>query len=696
MRNYSIQDFEENLKQLNIEKYNISMRGKGERRRRYYDVAASFDTETTSLQDKAHTYAMMLSIDNKAEVLLRTWDDTVEAFNVCKKYFNKAILPIYIHNMAFDFAALNGWLEWQEVFSIAVHTPIKALSTIGIEFRDSLVLFAKKLETIGQEIGINKMVGDLDYKLVRHSQTPLTDKEIEYCFKDVEVLVEAIRPRLEEFDMAHIPMTSTGYVRHHVRDYLKAKRVTMDFIHSLTIEDDEYEVLHEAFSGGMTHTNAYYSDEVVEDVYSYDIITSYIASAVGELFPMSKGKKVYVKSMEDFVYYLENYLSVFPITFYNISLKDGMGDTPISISKCCNIENVELDNGRVYKADRITTTITSVDFYTINEFYEFDSFDVKTMWIYEAGRLPKRLIECMLELYAKKTELKGIKGKENEYNRSKELLNAIYGMMVTDVKQETIIFNNGEWEEKEAADNSVSKYNNSPNRFLFYAWGVFISAWSRRHLMKIIGRTGNSHVYCDTDSEKFIGKDNIHIFEEYNKENVAMMDEAMDYFNLDRELTRPKNINGKRKQLGNFEFEHCYKLFKALGAKRYLVQTEDNEIILTVAGTQKIASLEYMLKTCNINYTKEEGHIYSTDCLDGLFEMFDNELYIPEQYTGKSARMYSNGPITFNVVDYMGNEIKVEERGCCVLKPVGYSLGMEQEYIKFALGVKEYRTRNYF
>ena len=101
MRNYSIQDFEKNLKQLNIEKYNISMRGKGERRRRYYDVAASFDTETTSLQDKAHTYAMMLSIDNKAEVLLRTWDDTVEAFNVCKKYFNKAILPIYIHNMGY-------------------------------------------------------------------------------------------------------------------------------------------------------------------------------------------------------------------------------------------------------------------------------------------------------------------------------------------------------------------------------------------------------------------------------------------------------------------------------------------------------------------------------------------------------------------------------------------------------------------
>ena len=696
IRCYDIDSFRKNISSIDMSKYKIVIKGTGKNRKRYYNISVAFDTEVSNVVidgiERSHTYAMMFSIDNMYEILVRTWEDTVKVLEILHEVFSKALLPIYVHNLPFDFCGISGWLEWTDVFSTAPHTPIRATCSLGIEFRDSLVLFAKKLETIGEELKLEKK--EMSYSLVRHKETPLTDEEKEYCFRDVEIVVTAIKKEMNKFDLAHIPMTKTGYVRTYIREHLRECGMTMEMIQNLKVGKEEYEILKEAFSGGFTHSNAYYSGEIVENVWSYDIITSYIATAVSEFFPMSNSRKIKVKDMTDLVYYLKNFLSVFPITFYKIKLKDNMGDCPISSSKCVNIVNIEEDNGRVYKADRITTTITNIDFETIIDFYDFESFDVKYMYVYKPGRLPKELVRCMLDLYVKKTKLKGVEGMEDEYNRCKELLNAIYGMMVTDIVQDVVEYKEGGWRESEPV-NAINEYNKNKNRFTFYPWGVFVSAYSRRNLMLAILNNGNDHVYSDTDSEKFVNSEHNDFFEEYNKYIVDKMNEAMDHYGFDREMTRPKNIKGEKKQLGAYEFEHIFKKFKTLGAKRYLVQTEDDEIVLTVAGTQKKSSLVYMCNEVGAKYNEINGKIYCKD-VDDIFYFFDNDLIIPAEHTGKMTHKYTNKNSKFYITDYIGNKVYVEERGSCYLEPSSYSLSMDDKYIQFAFGVKSHRVRKYY
>lgn len=686
MRNLTINGFIEDLKKVKAKK---CRKGFG-KTRSYWNISCAYDSETSSIdKEHVHTYAMMFSIDNQAEVLVRNWHEFQNVVEILKEKFKGATLPIYVHNFGFDFAGMADWLEWDDIFSTAPHRPIKA-RTGNIEFRDSAILLATSLENASKNMDTTKAVGELDYSKIRHSKTELTDEEIDYCFRDVEALVEVLRYKLQDTDTAHIAMTNTGFVRDYIRERMLKDHSAINFVQSLKIKREEYDILKKALAGGFTHCNAYYSDDEVEDVDSFDICSSYPAALVSEYYPSSSGEKIEVNSMDEFVYNLVYYLSVFPITFYNLELREGMGDCPLSYSRSWGVEGCEEDNGRVYKAKKLTTVLTNIDFEIIQKFYLFDSFDVKEMWVYEKERLPKTLIECTLKFFNDKMLLKGVLGREAEYEKSKGMLNSIIGAMITDIDQPSIKFNEGSWSE-EQHDDFIEKYNNSKKRFLFYPWGVFCLAYARANLFSAIYEDGNDHIYSDTDSEKLKNVKKHELwFKQYNENIAKKMDEAMDYYGLDRELTRPHG-----RQLGAFEHEYKANKFKALGAKRYLVRTTKDKVIFTVAGTPKQSSLEYMLKKCGIKYKKILGEIFIKGSDEKLFDMFDTDLVIPAEYTGKMTHKYIHKHEVFDVVDYLGEKTTVEEYGGCYLEPVEYSLSMTEEYLKFVLEVKEYRVHYY-
>ena len=100
----------------------------------------------------------------------------------------------------------------------------------------------------------------------------------------------------------------------------------------------------------------------------------------------------------------------------------------------------------MYSADLLVTSITELDLDTIQKVYDFDSMTVGSAWASKKRYLPKTIVETILDLYAGKTELKDVDGKEQEYQRLKALLNSCYGMMVTDIMRAVIMFlGEGEW-----------------------------------------------------------------------------------------------------------------------------------------------------------------------------------------------------------------------------------------------------------
>ena len=182
----------------------------------------------------------------------------------------------------------------------------------------------------------------------------------------------------------------------------------------LTITIDEYERLKRAFMGGFTHSNPYHTNKVLENVGSVDLTSSYPTVMLSEKYPMSKGIPLQVSSMEDIQKLATKYCILVDIRIEGVRNKLGY-ESYISSSKCRKLENSVENNGRVFSADLVETTIVDVDLQIINAVYEYDEIYVANVVGFAKNYLPKPIIESILNMYEDKTTLKGVEGKEVGY-----------------------------------------------------------------------------------------------------------------------------------------------------------------------------------------------------------------------------------------------------------------------------------------
>ena len=685
----NIQDLD--VKELELLKENIKT-VKNNKKLTYYNIECSFDIETNSTYHKGEKVAFMyIWAFGIADLKIygRTWEEfqsLMELFSTIFELHKDKRILCYIHNFSFEFQFMRKYFEWTEVFAISERKPIKALTSLGIEFRDSYILsgfsLAKTAENLSSHT-IEKMTGDLDYSLLRTKDTPLTDKEMGYVEKDIVIILYYINEQIEQYgDLHKVPLTNTGRVRKYVErncyytntNHRKSSRGKYHryrkLMQSLTLTTSDYMIAKQSFQGGFTHANSHYTGQTLENVSSIDFTSSYPAVMLAELFPMSKAEYVEVKDTNHFLELLKTYHVIFEATFTNIQTTIEQ-ENYLSESKCRHIENSIINNGRIFRADKLTTTITEVDFSIIRKAYNWDSFNISNVHIFQKGYLPKSIIESVLELYKGKTELKGVEGKEVEYGLAKGMLNSVYGMSVTDIVRDETDYVNDEWESNPALiGNEIEKYNDKKNRFLFYIWGVYITAYARRNLWTGILTMKDDYVYSDTDSIKLLNYEkHLPYIEKYNEVIIKKMELMCDYYKLDVNDLRPKNIQGIEKPIGVWDFEGTSEKFKTLGAKRYLTLT-DNKLELTVAGLSKKNGLEYMIEQCGGNYHK-------------VFDYFNDELYIPAERTGKMTHTYIDESITFIATDYLGNSTEVTTHSGVHLESVDFTLSLSKQYANF-------------
>lgn len=661
---------------------------------KYYNIPCSFDIETTSFMNgkekQAITYEWTLGI-NWVVMIGRTWDEFMEVTNRLVEHFwlnDKRRLIIYVHNLSFEFQFFRKLFDWERVFSLEERKPIQAITTDGIEFRCSYLLSGYSLANLGDQLmkyKVSKMVGDLDYDLIRTPITPLTDKEIGYCLCDVYVVMAYIQELIErEGDITKLPLTKTGFVRKYCRNncYYTDKthrkdvqkyRAYRNLMMSLTIEPEEYRMLKDAFMGGFTHANPYFSRGIFTGVSSYDFTSSYPAVMISEKFPMSKGEFVEIKSMEEFAINLNCYCCVFDIKFTKLRPKVDF-ENYLSVSHCRKLKNYKDNNGRIISADYLETTITELDYFIIDHFYDWDECEICTFIRYKKDYLPTDFVKSILDLYVDKTTLKGVEGRELDYLLSKERINSCFGMCVTDICRDEIVYDEIWGKEKPELENVLEKYNNSKNRFLSYAWGIYVTAYARYNLFTGICEFENDYIYSDTDSIKVINADNHkEYFDMYNGIIRSKLQTAMKHHKLDISMCSPKTIKGEEKPLGVWDYEGTYRRFKTIGAKRYMYEREDGSINLTVSGLNKVKAVPYMLEKFG----------------DKIFENFDNCLYIPHEHTGKLTHTYLDNEMYGEITDHLGGKYLYHEWSGVHLGKADYSLSITQNYLNYLLDIKE-------
>lgn len=655
----------------------------------YYNKACAFDIETTSTiiggTKAAFMYIWMFGIDGYC-IVGRTWDEFIACVNKVVEYCGlekKILLPVYVHNLSYEMQFIKDKFEWSYILALDERKPIYCRAECGIEFRCSYRLSGYNLEKVGenlQKYKVAKLTGKLDYNKVRHSSTPLTDAEMSYCVHDVLVVMAYIQECIEqEGSVNNIPSTKTGYVRRYVKRECigtskKRNHRYRNMIRYLTLEPDEYLQLRRCFQGGFTHASPIHSTHVLYDVDSFDFTSSYPAVMLTEKFPMSASEKVNIKTEEEFERNLKQYCCMFNATFYNIQSKELFEDY-ISFSHCRNVsQRHQNNNGRIVQADQLTITITEQDYMIIKRMYSWDKMTISDFRRYKKEYLPTEFVNAIIKLYEDKTELKDVEGREVEYMQAKANLNSLYGMTVTDIIRDDIYYEDGEWiTESPNLEDAIKKYNNSMSRFLFYPWGVWVTAYARANLWTGIVSVKEDYVYSDTDSIKIInGERHTDYIEKYNSMITSKIEKAMEYHKIPNVRTRPRTIEGIEKPIGVWDYEGHYKRFKTLGAKRYLWEKDDGTQQLTVAGLGKKVALKYL---------------QSQD--EDIFDLFNDEMYIPKGHAGKMIHTYIDFPSHGKVTDYMNNVGEFNETSSIYMEPADYSLSLGREYAEFLHGFRE-------
>ena len=623
----------------------------------------------------------------------RTWKEFDSLLSILREYHKLSsdhVMIVGVHNLAYEFAFLAHRYQWESVFAVKDRTPLYARTKTGIEFRCTLLLSGYALAKVAehlQHFQIKKMVGDLDYLLLRHSKTPLTETEWGYIVNDGLIVWAYLQEQIDEKkNITRLCLTKTGVVRKYFRQKClyngrtnhrydsdnAFKNYRRTIMACQITGKEEYLLLKEAFTGAIVHANTYSSNLLIHDVRSMDETSAYPTQIAIGFFPYGKGEWVMPKTKEEFDHYISKKACLIDLSFYDID-KSQHWESIISVSKCKIKEEFEEDNGRLIKAKRIRIVITEVDYVVFRKFYKWRKVTIHRMMIWVKRRLPTPFVNAVLDLYAAKTSLKGVEGKEAEYMHAKENINSVYGCCVTDICQEKHEFIDGEWVVTPCdIETELEKYNLSENRFHWYHIGVWITSLSRRALASAIYAIGKNsdtpagdYIYSDTDSVKFRNPEkHMKYFEEYNAWMLEELRKASEYHNIPLEKFMPKTIKGEEKPLGVWDYDGDYKRFKTLGAKRYAVEYPDGHHSLTIAGVNKRKAIPYI--------EEHEKDFFDFMHFDYLFNT---------EACGKNLHTYIDEEKSGTLIDYTGRSGKFSEMSGVHMMATTYKMTASDDYL---------------
>lgn len=592
-----------------ISKFGLVPHGKKGKRKKIshelINMICAFDIETSTVwldSDKTlykvHSFMYIWQFQlEEYTVKGRTWEEFFIFLDGLKEALSRIrqeqkldknpLLVIWVHNLAYEWDFLSGLYPFknEECFFRDVRKPIYCRMFESFEFRCSYIQTNLSLSALCKQTGVpEKLSGQkYDYDKIRFPWTELTPFEEEYTTTDVQSLVEAMRYRIQRGGdtLITVPLTSTGYVRRECKESLKDRFLDL---REMKPAEKEYRLLRKAFRGGNTHGNRYFVGKIVEDVYSYDISSSYPTQQLTQLFPMKPFKWLDIKErtpesrMNRVITFIGlGYAVVGTYQFKNIRLKNHREPIPyISLSKCDAL-SFTLDNGRILEAEYIEISLTEIDLNIILDQYAFDAIDVIECMVAQKDYLPSEYRAVIQDYYNKKTALKGDNSEDGKYMyvKSKNMLNAVYGMSATDPIHQDVEYLDGEW--------TVSDYDSkAPDEILKvlknasfpYQWGVYTTALARYQLQTAIKLCGDKILYCDTDSVKTAGPVDIDKLNNVLKTKAVQMKAYAD------------DKNGKRHYIGLFEDDGHYDQFITQGAKRY-AYISDGHMDITVAGVSK-------------------------------------------------------------------------------------------------------------
>lgn len=339
------------------------------------------------------------------------------------------------------------------------------------------------------------------------------------------------------------------------------------------------------FGGILGAKRKEYTYKMTEGIYlRYDDLTSaYPYVMIAKKHPMEPLHKV-DKELHNQYNSDDNY---FTKGYYKIDYR--CNDNLIATYKDINGNNLEYGYDEVY-----TAYIRCCDKDILNIIKICDHVDIKCYELYVAKKdyLPIEIIECCIQEFNKKQELKG---KGAIYDLQKKVVNGLSGDLTRKPWDNELNF------DLVYSDNiDYEKYHEDYKKFrkeCIYSiyWGISVTAEIRYLLTDMALKVKAK--YCDTDGMIYYAfPENVKIIDDYN----TMVKEELASFGYD--------INGP---LGQFKIEaDNIELFKAFDSKTYAYWSKNMEKpVIKVAGMKKEQQEKIGLEVFDPNYELDYGYV---------------------------------------------------------------------------------------
>lgn len=575
----------------------------------YWDLKCGFDIETTTYIDRAYMYIWQIGINNKA-FYGNTWEEFNDCLNIINCYIDylnrqkakekhkkdfKAQAICFIHNIAFEWQFVRKEIPVTDVFLKSLREPLYFESD-NIKFLDSFQITHMSLAKLAKRYcTTQKMVGDIDYTILRNATDGknLTDKEKKYCENDVLILCEFAEYYFNKYiSNNELIYTETSIVRHSLKKAFKEQNqiTKQDIFEMYPKSFNEYLMYMEyLFAGGWVKSSVDAFGKILSNIKCKDITSSYPAQIAHRYYPVSKFKSIKIDSKQMFNNMLNKYCCILDVTLFNV--KKTTIHSIISTSKIVNTDTgrILVDNGRIAEVEKVRLLMTELDWNIFNKFYDYDKFKIiiNSFKIAVRGKLPSYVVSTMLDAYERKEELK-LQGKD--YFNEKCFVNMFYGCFVTKIHKFNYVVKIDGQITKELND----YYKQIRSSVLSPFWGIWCTSWARYQELSAVYANADCVVYGDTDSVKGHNMPDDY-FNNYNAEQIEKNKKICEKYNKNFDLI---------KELGCWDSEPTYKLFKTIGCKRYIGFDENNKLSVTIAGVPK-GTLE---KIVGINPDKDKKY----------------------------------------------------------------------------------------
>lgn len=668
-------DFKSSLITNKKEKYND---------KKYISLIAAFDIETSTVEidDEnkiAFMYVWQMAIEN---VIFygRTWEDFRRCLEKIQNELSlnsKFKMVVYVHSMKFDFSFFKSEcnVSSQDFLARDSHDVIKCIVNDCFEFRDSYCYTEKPLEDMGREIGISKMDGEeYDYKKIRHSETPLTPYELQYCENDVKILVKYFRRECERYgSIADVPLTLTQRVKKvlwkHYREIGSRAAATARKLKDTRRDKATLRLLRSAYWGAINFCNPLYIGYPIDDVVSVDLDSAYGALALSKKFPNYKFQSMPIpKDPIDLINDKYSYL----ITLKIVGLKNkypNIGFLPSYKIRHWDYNTIDavIDQGKILSTSSAIITITEIDFKLLYEFYTWTKLKIINVLGSKKTYLPDYITQSIIELYQDKKrtkkELQEIRKarkttdyEELNYSNVKSMVSRIYGVFVQDPEPDIYKYDS----ELNTIESDRKNKISSASDLTSYQWGVWITAYCRYEMLMLLKKIAvevthgkerykNIVLYIDTDCVKFINDNSsvANIITQYNKNVKKIFKEFCQLYEIPY-----KTIEG----IGELDRED-YKKVKLLGQKKYVYINNKDEFVYKISGLSKKNKLFD-------NKTPEE-------CMD----IVKLDMEVPADIAKNSECKYVtyDKHRTFLITDYLGESLEVSVKSFAVINKVPYT-----------------------